>query len=360
MGETAEFNFSIPEGLPPSARAEDGILRVLVITMGDVMHTINTLPLIKLLSMSFEDIYIGVITTNALSDLLTTYVSIDQVHALDENEFNATGLLTGFAGAKELGRGFVDTNYTVVFDATSSGASANFTRASSIPLRIGFAPPVGQKVQRGAYTHRVLPGNTDDHIATRVMSMAKTLGVETKRPEFDSFELGGADVKIATLEARNYIVLDVTTPDDRSLWPDENYGELASTLSKTYNCDIVLTANSNIDEINQTRFREISERSSARCHMATDFSPVELAVLTRDSIAVFGPNNAQCHLASALGAPTVAFVGAQSANASLPIGAENIAIALDAPSSTPEFVAQEFAALWRGIVEEPLRGASYE
>ena len=302
-----------PAALPPTNF--DRILVVRLSSMGDVIHT---LPAVALLRAAFPHATMGWLIEERWAELLCTSPTprfgvrspqrplVDAVHTVNLKGWQSALLSThtwervaaGLSDLRAVG-------YQVAIDLQGAIRSAILARWSGAPVVFGAAQP-RESIASMWYTRKIPTQRA--HVVERYAELAEAVtGQKLPMPGVtfpcDPLAAQVVNDRLRQLGIHDFAVLNPGAGWGAKQWPAERYGELARMLgAKGLPCVI----NYGPREEALARSAESASQGAAR---ALSFPIGELLALMRRTRLFIGGDTGPMHLAAALKVPVVALFG---------------------------------------------------
>jgi lipopolysaccharide heptosyltransferase I len=288
--------------------------RFLVIRLSSIGDIVHTLPAVSALGESFPRAEIHWLIEKRHASLVEGNPYVHRLVKLDtlgwrKDPFSPATLeqLAGSAMALR------EVAFDAAIDFQGLLKSAFLARFSRSPLRLGFSEKWLREPAAGVfYTDRVTPRGRQ-HVIAMNLSLVERLGAPPLSFEKWKFPLPQdesdnrwVDNQLASLEAREFIVLNPGGGWKSKRWAPENYSRLIRRLEEHFSGRILLTGSPDeaplIDEI-------IRSADSAR---ASYFPSTlrQLITLVRRAKLFVGGDTGPVHLAAAAGTPVVTIFNA--------------------------------------------------
>ena len=293
--------------------------RVLVVkpsSLGDVVHS---LPFLHALRSCMPDARIDWVIARGLEGLLEGHPMINELIVIDKDRWRRVS-----RAAETLGelRGLSDRlkagGYDLVIDLQGLLRSGLMTKATSAPVRIGFAE--AREGSRFFYTHKVTGGG-NIHAVDRYLKIAAALGCPSGKVVFPFPEPARTSAVVQEIRERlkDYIVLVPGARWDTKIWPAELFGRLAAALPLR---SVVIGGNAD-----RQRAEEIGRVSGGRAvSLAGKTTLPELVELIRSSRCAITNDSGPMHIAAALDIPVVALFGPTSPVKTGPYGRRHLVL----------------------------------
>ncbi len=274
------------------------------------------------LRLHWSDARIGVLTEPAYTALL----------ALNPDVTGAIALPTKLTAWPKFLRKLRRARFTHVFDLDNTDKTALITRSTGAPERHAFHLENVRRHFPGLYTHTTFVSANDysaRHITETYLAMLATAGVPIAIREVRLVPrpaditavaplLGAQQASAATRPPR--ILLHPGSRSPYRVWPAENFAALCDRLQDELNVQIFL--------VGGPAERPLLEaiRTAAKSHLVVIDRPLpigQFAALAAQFDLMLCHDSGPMHVASAVGTPIVALVGAQNITIWGPVGAHH-------------------------------------
>lgn len=296
--------------LTPRFRAPSrlGVRRILVTKYFGIGSIVLLTPLFRAARRKYPSASITFVTFNENRRLAELFGFADEIYTLRTDRIwffarDLLGLLT------KLFRDRCDIAIDVEF---FSSFSAIIAYLSGAPIRAGYYSP---GMWRGMLLTERVYYNHYRHIAEVFLALARAVGAEeteTQPLRLEPPQHGNA-TSLGSSRSRPYVVVNVNASDMclERRWPAESFVALSDRLSETFTeIDLVFIGDSSergyVEEI-------VSRLASKRVNNLAGCTTFEqlLFILSRATLVVSN-DSGPLHLASVLGAPTVALFGPET------------------------------------------------
>lgn len=290
-------------------RAFERILLVKPSSLGDIVHA---LPVLHGLRTAYPDAMIDWLVASPFVPLIESHPEVDNVVPFDRARFSRLGRSLAVTAdfvrfVKDLRR----RKYDLAIDLQGLFRTGFLTWASGAAVRIGF-----RDAREGAavfYSHKISPGDLEQHAVDRNYRVAEMLGFEEVEVEFD---LALTDAIRA--EASELLKTHIPAPYDELLfvapgarwetkvWPVERFAATIDALQGASGLRCVLLGGR--DEVTLCAGIEQACRTSP-VNLAGRTSLSLLPALIERAAVVLCQDSAVMHLAVALNRPLVCLIG---------------------------------------------------
>lgn len=224
----------------------------------------------------------------------------------------------------------LDCRWTV--DPQSLTKSSMLAWLSGAPNRVGFARPRGREVAPWLNNIRVTCAS--QHLVDASLELLRPLGVPEKPTvRFDvptdvqAIARTERFLHTACLTGGFAVVISGVSWPSRQ-WPADRLGQVARHLGERHNLPTVVTWAGAREE---SRAREILEKSGGHAYLAPKTDLTELAALLSKAVLVVGSDTGPLHLAAAVGTPCVGLHAVTRAESSGPYGTQHATVQVDCP-----------------------------
>ncbi|MCD6415812.1 MAG: hypothetical protein J7M08_03850 [Planctomycetes bacterium] len=296
------------------------ILCIRLSGLGDVVHTLNALTLLRRerpnaeISWIVEDRFSGLLRGHPCIDELITVPRKRWGEAL-KNPLRWQGLASE---QKALWKRLRRRKFDASVDFQSSLKSAWLVAAAGAPLRIGFAGPISREFNHLVQNHLVrLPGK-GVHRIERNLALLAPLGIATRYapPLLPSAPpprpwQAGAQIDEALppkLTGGPLVLIHPGTSRFAALkrWIPSRYARVGDSLVQSHGADVLVSYGPD-DRALAEEIVSLMKRRGALAPPTRDLT--ELICLLRRADLLIAPDTGPMHLASALGVPVVALFG---------------------------------------------------
>ncbi len=305
-------------------------MRVLIVkisALGDVIHALPTLALLKSTDPSIE---IDWLVEEGFAPLLEGHSSLRRIHRLGLKRWRRQGWLAALKGVKKTIAELRRENYDLVLDLQGNSKSGLFTLLSGGALRYGFdRDGVREWPNLFATNRKVSLGADSHHISDRSLAVSRAAF-----PGDREIALAGpmeiqpqAAVSVKEQLAAHHIdqqpllVLQYGTTWTTKLWPLDCWQDLVVKLCDQENLRPVLIWG---NEAELEACKEISHASNGRALIWPRGTLPELAALLQRADLVVGGDTGPIHIAAAVGTSTVSLFRVTDATRNGPRGDQHI------------------------------------
>ncbi|MDP9262915.1 MAG: glycosyltransferase family 9 protein [Acidobacteriota bacterium] len=250
---------------------------------------------------------------------------VDVVHPLDAAAWRAAPLSDETWG-ETVGalRGLRAARYEAAIDFQGLMKSALVAKASSAPVRLGFADPK-ESAAKLFYTRAV--ERTGTHVVEMNLALAQALtGREAAPARFELPRDPGAeawcDAELRRRGAERFLLLVPGGGWGAKLWPAARYGEAARALA----ADGLRTLVNYGPGPSEAALAQEVVAASGGAAQPLSCSVSELIALTRRAQVFLGGDTGPMHLAAALGVPVVAVFGPTDPARNGPFGTRSVVL----------------------------------
>lgn len=278
--------------------------------MGDILFS---MPFLRALRERLPWSYISCVVVPRYSEMLAHNRWINDVHVLDDKRG-----LGAFPEKLAFLMMIAKEKYDIAFFLKPSRTKVVFAKLAGIPTRIGFAG------KNSPLTHVVEDVPSELHRADRLLALLGVLGVSRADGNYeysvtpDSMEKANALLKTVKGGSRSIVVLNPGGNWDAKKWPLESYRMLGEMLLDEYpDIEIAVTgAAKDVSEASRLA-RALGGRAYS---LAGKTSINQLAAIFSMARLVVSADSGPLHLASSVGARTVALFGPTSPDITGPRG----------------------------------------
>ena len=293
----------------PDRHAFRHILVIKPSSLGDVTHA---LPVLNGLRRRYPDAKIGWLISTSCRELLEGHPFIDELIPFDRRRYGQMSRsIRATAEFMEFVHGLRARRFDLVIDLQGLFRSGFLAWASGAATRIGFAR--AREFAWMFYTHRIAPGDPDEHAVTKNFRVAALLGFEHVPITFGLHVQPAGRAKVRALLAEGGLVTGeryaVVAPGARwetKRWPAANMGIVAMHLRARHGLRIVLAGGPD-------------EAADCKAVQAVAGEPVvnlcgrtglrDLVALIDGAAILISNESGPMHIAAALGRPVVGVVG---------------------------------------------------
>jgi len=296
------------------------VKNILVIKLRNIGDVLLTVPAIRALKETFHEARISVLVNPGTEPMLTENPLVYKVIVLsrDKGKKGLTGKVRG-------GLGFMKTlraeGFDMSVDLTGGDRAALTAFAAGAKYRLGPDPAgTGFKGKRYLYTHKAPQPKAMTHTVLRNLAILQPFGIDTSNLTVDFFttkedktEVRGILKKegLAGKGARAFVHVH---PVSRWLFKCPQAEFIASLLDEIIKKDmaVVITSGPEAREIALVK-EIITQMREKAVDLSGQLSLKGLGVLSKKAAFFFGVDSAPMHIASAVGAPTLALFGPSGA-----------------------------------------------
>ena len=289
------------------------ILIIKLSSIGDVVHA---LPVSYELKKKWPDCKITWVVEPVSREIVAMDSCVDEIAVFEKQAFRSlSGFLSHFGPLKKAIRRH---RYDLVLDLQGLFKSAAIAWLAQAP-RGGRLGPVDMREGSQHISKPVVGPHAKGHVIERYLDVVRSLGCDVPYAEDGSavhfplevtaealasaaarFRQAGADMKSP------YVVLPVGANWPTKRWPEENLAAFAGIL---YDHELipVLAGGGPVDEMRAAKVASLMDVPPV--DLVGKLSFPALAAAFQHAAAVVGPDTGICHLAIALGTPTLMLMG---------------------------------------------------
>lgn len=284
-------------------------LKFLVVRLSSIGDIVHALPAVAALGDTFPGAQIHWAIEKRFAPLLNGNPYVHRVVRVDtlgwRRELFSPWTLEQVAAATSMMRA---AHFDAAVDFQGLMKSAFLAWISNSRQRVGFSEYWLREPVAGAlYTDRVSPRGRR-HVIEMNFSLVERLGVPSIPFSEWKFPLPQSDTddaiideQLATLGARDFIVLNPGGGWKSKCWPPENYAQLIRRLEDEIPHFMLLTGSPN----EKRQIEEILQRAGSRRAAHFPSTILQLVALTRRARLFVGGDTGPVHLAEAAGTPVV-------------------------------------------------------
>lgn len=289
------------------------ILIIKLSSIGDVVHA---LPVSYELKKAWPDSHITWVVEPVSRDIVAMDPCVDDIIVFEKQKFRSLGGILSHVGP--LKREIRRRTYDLVLDLQGLFKSAAIAWLAEAPngRKLG---PVDMREGSAHVSRPVVGPHAHDHVIERYLDVVRSLGVSVPYApdgsavhfpiDVPATALAGAAARFrqAGADMKNpYVALPIGANWPTKRWPEENLAAFANIL---YDHELipVLVGGGAVDEGRAAKIASLMEIPPV--DLVGKLSFPELAATFQHAAAVLGPDTGICHLAIALGAPTVMLMG---------------------------------------------------
>jgi lipopolysaccharide heptosyltransferase I len=293
--------------------------KILFIRMSAVGDVINTLPALTALRTGFPQARIGFLVEDRARDLVVGHPCVDRVHLFPRRRWVRMLMRPNewLTLVREVGtflRDLRSERYDVALELQSNLKGAIQAIASGARLRVGFSAGHTKEANH-LFTHvHVAPPTQILNRVDKFLAIVGALGAPTDAAEYRLPASPASAARVAAfldgarLRSSEFVAMHPGTSDfgRAKRWLPERFAELAERIGREQSLRSVVTWGPGE--------RELAETICAASHghaipaMQTT-SILDLAEILRHARLFIGCDSGPLHLASAVGAPSVALFG---------------------------------------------------
>jgi ADP-heptose:LPS heptosyltransferase len=292
--------------------------RVLCIRLSAVGDVVNTLPALEALRRGLPRARIGFVVEDRACDLIQRHPSVDRVHLYRRKRW-ARWLRqpihwgTLYEEFSEFLAGIRREKYEVALNFQSNLKGAMHAVLSGAPKRVGFGKGHA-KESSWLFANQIVvpPGGEKINRVEKFLSMAAAVGVPTDGAAYRLPETPDSRSRVRVFldgaKLDGYVAIHPGTSDFGRLkrWPPERFSALARRIGRELSLPCLVTWGPGEKPLAE----EVSAASEGHARPAMETTSIlDLAELIRSARLFVGCDSGPLHLASAVGAPSVALFG---------------------------------------------------
>lgn len=312
------------------------ILIVRLSSIGDIIHTLPAIPLLK---AQMPESTITWVAEPDGAELLAVYPGIDRVFVLPKQKITGScqrgNFLRAFRSISEFVHELREVYYDIILDFQGLLKSALVVRTARGKRKIGFSP-----AREGAsffYTERVPSADFNAHGIQRNLVLLSALGIKQYSVSFlQLFDTHDIDrlAQILTHEdidgTKKIVCVHPCSRWRTKLWGQEKIALLCDLLHHECKCEVVLVGGEKEQQVVST----IAQRCQTPVHNLAGILPLRVfAALLRKSSLLVTPDSGPMHLACAVDTPVVALFGPTAPWRTGPFTMQSTVIRKDLPCS---------------------------
>jgi len=322
-------DLELTESMPQPSGTPSRLLVIRLSSIGDIVHA---LPAVAALGESFPQLEIHWLVETRYASLLAGNPYVRRILPLDTLSWRGglppLAVLEDMAGTL---RGLRGSAYQTAVDFQGLWKSALLAFLAGAKQRVGLAGPWMREPSAAVlYTQRVAAAGRK-HVVEQSLALAEHLGARVGRWQFPLPRTAAddryVDDQLASLDARDFIILNPGGGWKAKRWAPENYARLLHHLESRLDYKFLLTGSP--DEARS--IAEIISRAEARRAFYFPSSVVQFIALARRARLFLGGDTGPMHLAAAVGTPLVAIHGPTDPARNGPFHAADIALYNHAP-----------------------------
>lgn len=300
------------KGGPLLDRAPDSILIVKLSAIGDVVHT---LPLLEVLRNNFPEARIDWVVEEEAAQIVAGHKALDRVFVSHRKSWQRRLLKAGKRSTtlKEIGRFIQDLRareYDLVIDLQGLFKSGLWTGLSKGKRKIGLSD--GREGSSLFLTEAPFPVDYSRHALERNLTVAHRLSCRengwTGEIPFAQEDREAVDKLLQEegLQDARIVALNPIARWKTKLWDWDRFAHLADMVKRAFPCEIVFTGSHSDQEITEKILALMKEKGKS---FAGRTSLKELAYLYTRSALLICTDTGPMHIAAAMGCPVVALFG---------------------------------------------------
>lgn len=304
------------------------IRKILVIAIGEIGDVLRLFPLFKAIRTSFPGSEISILTTlpgaHDVWTLLPQSIHIDEKILLDLKRYHR-GILSKLSLILDLRKRAFD----LTFDPSRGhgmGPNSIMSFLIGSPHRVGF--------QKGGigFLHTVKVNfSEDEYIGRQNLRLLEAIGIPASCSDIELY-LPLPDHDIMNLFSSLKEPVVIIHPGAKwngwqRSWPLPEYAELAKTMIRDYNANLLLVGDDSEKKLTSWISKEVGHPNVVDLAGQTSLS--EVAVIINRSHLFIGNDSSLLHLAIALNTPAVGIFGPTSPQQVLPKKPNFIPVCLD-------------------------------
>lgn len=293
------------------------IRRILLIRLSAVGDVINTLPAVSALRASFPGAHLTFVVEDKAADVIVGHPDLDQAVVFPRKRWRAgwknprTLVSTGGEVWRYV-RELRTPRYDVLLDFQGNQKSGLHVLVAGVPVRIGFARGHSKEFSHWFTNVRVEPTTARQNRVEKNLALLAPLGVDVRGACYRLPAAHASELAVASYLAsvgvppRGYVLLHPGTSEYGHLkrWAVDRFAALADAIERQLALKVLVAWGPS----ERALADEIARRSCAIVAVETR-SLLDLAELIRCARVFVGADSGPLHLASAVGAPSVALFG---------------------------------------------------
>lgn len=289
------------------------IRRMLLIRLSAVGDVINTLPAVSALRASFPDAHLTFVVEDKAADVILRHPDLNQVIVFPRRKWR--GAWTRAETRREVARyvrGLRTPRHDVLLDFQGNLKSALHDVVAGVPVRIGFARSYAKEMNYLFTNVRVAPPTLRQNRVEKNLALLGPLGVDLGAARYrlpdapESARLVADFLASVGVRADEFVLMHPGTSDygSQKRWSLERFAQLADAIESELSLRVLVAWGPS----ERSMADEIASNSRAIVGLETR-SLLDLAELIRAARVFVGADSGPLHLASAVGAPSVALFG---------------------------------------------------
>ena len=310
-------------------------MRFLVIRLSSVGDIVHALPAVAALGGTYPEAEISWAVETRYAALVERNPFVGRVLAFDTLGWRRR--LGSAAVLEQAARSLIalrELRFDAAIDFQGLVKSALIARVSRAEQRLGFSEYWLREPSAGVfYSERVGAGGRA-HVVAQNLALVEKLGVRPvaqadwqfplpERPEDDEY----VERQLATLDAREFVIVNPGGGWISKRWAPENYAELIRRLEPELTARILLTGSPDEAPL----IRGILERAGPGRACLFPSTLTQFIALARRARLFVGGDTGPMHLAAAAGTPIVAIYGPTDPERNGPFSARDIALTNSGP-----------------------------
>jgi lipopolysaccharide heptosyltransferase I len=289
------------------------IRSILLMRLSAVGDVVNTLPAVSAVRAAFPKARIGYLVEDKAQQVVEGHPDLDEVTVFPKKRWRERALSPAtWAAAAGHVRRIREGDYDVLLDFQGNLKGGLHAALSGIPTRIGFARGHSKEGSHRFTNVHVAPPTERILRAKKFLALLRPLGIESPEivwklpPRPDSVRAVGESLRALGLEDGRYALFHPGTSavDPGKRWPTERFAELARRLESEHGLPTLVAWGPGERPLAE----EVARASNAVVAMETR-SLMDLAEMLSRARLYVGADSGPQHLASAVGAASVALLG---------------------------------------------------
>lgn len=293
------------------------IQKILLIRLSAIGDVINTLPAVTAVRAAYPRARLGFLVEDKAREVVEGHPDLDEILVYPRRRWrrglwNPLRLLRTSAEVIAYVRDLRSREYDVVLDFQGNLKGGLHAALSGVPVRIGYSRDHSMELNHWFSTIRVRPWSQRINRVEKFLALLAPLGISASAARYrlpaspESGRFVDEFLRSAGLEEHGFVVMhpgtSVTGREKR--WPLDRFAALATRVKADLGLRTVVAWGPG-----ERDMAEEVVRGSSALLAAETRSLLDLAELLRRSRVFVGADSGPLHLASAVGAPSVALFG---------------------------------------------------
>ena len=287
-------------------------MKILLIKYRNIGDVLLVTPLINNLKLFYPNAQIDIALNHGTEDMATLNPNISRVLVYDRKYVKSQNFLNRIIKEWKFFYSFIKSNYEIVINLTEGDRGSLIAKLTKAPIRIGHKSE--NWFLKNTYT-QLLPKQNFRHTIETNLDPLKSLGIPIQN-KIVKIYWSDNDDEIARNELLDINQFVHIHPVSRWLFKcinDKTMAKIIDFCEHELDCKVVLTADSNIYEINKIN-KILSYCSSSPLNLSGRLTIKQTAALNKRAKLFIGVDTAIMHISAANNVPVFAFFGPSGAD----------------------------------------------